>query len=545
MEERDSMFPKHHLYRLPKMTASFDEEKNIGTEKVSISPEESQIGHVITTIISPGGKEVAVTGDVDEAMKLAIASENIELTPERASKLLRKIDLYLLPLLGLLYAVQFMDKTTNANAAIMGLKTDLNMVGDMYTWVGSSFYLGYLAFEFPVSSMLQRFPLAKMTSIFIFLWGIVLCLHATPNYGGFIFLRTMLGALESSITPAMMILTSQWYKREEQFMRTCIWFGCNGFGMMFGSAIALGISVHSDNYSIEGWKILFIVTGLITIVVAIMFFFHIPDTPAGAWFLTDEEKLMVVERIRSNNQGFGNKHFKKKQFVEALTDIRTWVFFFFALLTNIPNGGISNFGAILLTSDFGFTIHETLKWGMVPGAVELIGCPLFGYLSKYVKNRMIAAIVAIAITLIGACLLAFATEAKQARMAGYFVQGIAPVGMIACLSLFSSNVAGHTKKLSVNAIYLVGYCVGNLIGPQTFRALDAPSYNPAKITIVACYLVSLFLLGWFYFSYWNDNRKRDARQAEREKLGMTEPVMENLEFADLTDKENPNFRYAL
>ncbi|CDR37651.1 CYFA0S01e14180g1_1 [Cyberlindnera fabianii] len=532
---------------------SSDEEKQIDS-KDALSPVVSisaaQIGdahQIITTVISPGGKPVEVTGDVDEAMRLAMAAEDVELTPEESSKLLAKIDLYILPLICFLYAVQFMDKVTNGNAAIMGLKTDLNMINDMYTWVGSAFYLGYLAFEFPVSTLLQRFPLAKTTSIFIFIWGVVLCLHATPNYAGFIFLRTMLGAFESSVTPAMVIITSQWYRKEEQFYRTCIWFACNGFGNIFGSAIAYGIALHAGKYSVEGWKILFIVTGLITCAVAVMFWFHIPDSPASAWFLTEKEKLQVVERIRSNNQGFGNKHFKKKQLIEALIDIRTWVFFFFALLTNIPNGGITNFGSILMKDDFGYSTLDALLMGMVGGAVELVGCPLFGWLNRFIPHRMILAISSIVLTFIGACMLAFANESKQARLAGYYLQFIAPVGMIACLSLFSSNVAGHTKKITVNAIYLIGYCVGNLIGPQTFRAEDAPSYSPAKATIVACYAASILVLFWIYFSYWNDNRKRDRIAAEREKTGFVGETMEmeNMEFADLTDKENPHFRYAL
>nr|QFR37146.1 MFS transporter [Cyberlindnera americana] len=532
---------------------SSDEEKNIDTKNdivspvVSITPEKLAVGEVLTTIVSPGGYPVEVTGDVDEAMALAMAAnaDHIELTPEEDRRLLRKIDCYLLPLCCFLYSVQFMDKVSNGNAAIMGLKTDLGMTGDKYTWVGSAFYLGYLAFEFPVSAMLQRLPLAKTASAFIFAWGAILCLHATPNYAGFIFLRTMLGAMECSVTPAMMIITSQWYKKEEQFFRTCIWFSFNGFGTIFGSAIAYGIAKHADSFSIEGWKVLFIVIGLITILLSIAFYFHIPDSPATAWFLTDREKMMVVERIRTNNQGFGNKHFKKSQFIEALKDPRTWVFCFHALITNIPNGGITNFGSILLNNDFGFSTLNSLLMSMIGGAVELVGCQLLGAFNTYVPHRFMIVLFATTISLVGACVLAFANDDKKARLFGYFIQSIAATGMIGCLSLFSSNVAGHTKKVTVNAIYLVGYCVGNLIGPQTFRSSDSPGYSPAKITIVTCYSVTMLVVSWLYWSYWNENRQRATMRSEREKNGFYEEEMENLEFADLTDKENPHFIYSL
>lgn len=312
------------------------EEKNVGEVNihpiVSFTKEEIGTDQVLTTFMSPTGREVKVTGDVDEAMALALEAEknHVEYDPVADKRLLKKIDIYLLPLLCLLYACQFMDKVTNSTAAIMGLKEDLKMHGDQYSWTGSAFYLGYLAFEFLANVLLQRLPVAKLTSLFIVSWGAILCLHATPNYGGFIALRTILGALESTISPAMIIITGQWYRKEEQFLRTGLWLCCNGLGTIMGSGIAYGCFKHAHGYNIEPWKVLFIVTGLMTVVVGILFVLHIPDDPSKAWFMTPEEKLMVVARIRTNKQGFGNKHFKMYQFKEAMTEPLTWLYFFFS-----------------------------------------------------------------------------------------------------------------------------------------------------------------------------------------------------------------------
>lgn len=168
----------------------------------SITPD--QIGDenaVITTIISPLGKEIAITGDVDQAMELAMNAKHEELDLATNARILRKTDLYIMPLCCFLYSVQFMDKVSNSYASVMGLRVDLHMDSYQYGWVGSAFYLGYLVLELPVSYLLQRLPMARTAACFIVLWGIVLCLHATPNYAGFIFLRTVLGMLESAVTP--------------------------------------------------------------------------------------------------------------------------------------------------------------------------------------------------------------------------------------------------------------------------------------------------------------------------------------------------------
>lgn len=200
--------------------------------------------------------------------------------------------------------------------------------------------------------MLQKFPMAKTLSVFVVLWGMVLCCHAVPRFGGFIALRTILGVLESAVTPAFVILTAQWYKREEQFLRTSIWFASNGLGLILGSLVAYGLT-ENHHLPMHGWKLLFIITGVLTMALGIVIFFHIPDDPSKAWFLNEEERKLVLARIASNQQGFENKTFKKEQVWEALTDIRTWLYFLFSVSNNIPNGGLTNFSTILLSETIG------------------------------------------------------------------------------------------------------------------------------------------------------------------------------------------------
>lgn len=280
-----------------------------------------------------------------------------------------------------------------------------------------------------------------------------------------------------------------------------------------------------------------------TIVVGIAFFFHIPDTPGQAWFLSNEEKLIVVQRIRSNQQGFGNKHFKKHQLIETLLDINTWLYFFFAIASNIPNGALTNFGNILLQDDFGFTAQESLYMNMPTGAVQIVGCLLFAYSYKYIPHRMAISIFALVVSLVCSCMLAFADRSPRTRLAGYYLLFVYPVATICALSCFSSNTAGHTKKVCTNAIFLIGYCVGNLVGPQTFIQAQAPNYAGGKVSIVVCYCAGIILLGLIYFNYMVSNRKREKLKTE---LGdQIDSKIYNVEFADLTDKENPNFRYRL
>ncbi|CEP59991.1 allantoate permease family MFS transporter LALA0_S01e00540g [Lachancea lanzarotensis] len=499
-----------------------------------------QQGSLEAIDISSGLPGTLQRTDADEALDFALQlSYDKQIDADADRKLTRKIDLIVFPVMALVYAAQFLDKTSMSYAAVMGLRTDLNMVGNMYSWSGTSFYLGYLVFEYPAAWMLQRFPLAKTLAAFLIVWGVILTLTSVANYAGFIAIRTILGMMESSTSIGFMLLTAQYYHREQQGSRTSFWVAFNGLGQIIGGAMAYGLSEREESLPIAGWKLVFIICGVITIFLGILFLIVIPDNPFKSRFLNDAEKELIVLRLRQNQQGVGNHKFKSYQFIEALTDVRTWIMFISSVALNIPNGGIGTFSSILIKGTMGYNESMTLLMGLPAGACEFVGLIAFGLISPFVKNRMVLASITTVIALVGSCLMSFAGPPK-AQLAGYYLLMVSPGAMIVMFSIVSSNVSGHTKKTTVGAIYLIGYCVGNLIGPQTFQDQDAPGYRPAKIVMVAFYCLTLITLPALYFVNSRENKRRDKLVQE----GLLDHE-ENSEFADLTDKENLEFRYVL
>lgn len=232
--------------------------------------------------------------------------------------------MHLLPPLCILYGLQFLDKTAISYASVMGIVKDTHLIGTQYNWLGSVFYIGYLVAEYPAVLALQRFPISKFLSSQIVVWGGVLLLHAAcHNFGGLVSLRILLGILESSISPGFALIVSQWWRKDEQGLRTGIWFCFNGIGQIFGAVVsyAIAVGIRKNGYdALKGWQVIFLMTGGLTVLCGIIFFFAVPDSPVNAWFLTKEEKVMAIERIRGNQQGVGNKKFKKHQLTEALKD---------------------------------------------------------------------------------------------------------------------------------------------------------------------------------------------------------------------------------
>ena len=92
----------------------------------------------------------------------------------------------------------------------------------------------------------------------------------------------------------------------------------------------------------------------------------------------------------------------------------------------------------------------------------------------------------------------------------------------------------------MNATLLIAFCVGNIIGPLTFRDEDAPDYIPAKITIVVvCATAALFTVILQVYYIW-ENRRRDKLARE----GYVQHKVD-IEFSDSTDRQNLEFRYRL
>ena len=160
----------------------------------------------------------------------------------------------------------------------------------------------------------------------------------------------------------------------------------------------------------------------------------------------------------------GNKHFKIYQLKEALLDPLTWAIVFYALVADIPNGGITNFFSQLITS-FGYSEEESLLYGTPGGAVEVVTLLVGGYLGDKLHNRILVSSFGLIAATVGMILIvALPLENNSGRLGGYYLTQASAMPFVAFLSLISTNVAGYTKKTTVAALYLIGYCVGNIIG---------------------------------------------------------------------------------
>ena len=173
--------------------------------------------------------------------------------------------------------------------------------------------------------------------------------------------------------------------------------------------------------------------------------------------------------------------------------------------------------------------------------VMIVSLLLWGWLSTRLGHRVLVGSLFLPPSIAG-IMLVIQLPASNAvgRLAGYCMTQTTPSAFLAMLAQISTNIAGTTKKTTAAAMFLIGYSVGNLIGPQTFRASEAPGYRSAEITILVCYSVCI-LIQWLLWLYL---RRQNQKKAETRARPGYAPVA-NQEFMDLTDKENLEFTYTL
>ncbi len=181
---------------------------------------------------------------------------------------------------------------------------------------------------------------------------------------------------------------------------------------------------------------------------------------------------------------------------------------------------------------------------MPQGAITFICNVGFGYLADRTKLRSGSAILVSLLALFGVSLfigLANVSPLNQrgGQLAAYFIMtGSSAASWFIIISMISSNVLGTTKKASLNSIVFFGQGLAYFVGPQTFR--DGPYYHNAKVSTIVLWVVSIVILAGFWILNWRENRRRDL--AAEDTANNAEL---NVEFMDLTDKENKGFRYVL
>ncbi|KAI0889272.1 MFS general substrate transporter [Annulohypoxylon maeteangense] len=488
-------------------------------------------------------QEARQDDEVDKAYEFARQHAVGPLTEEENKRVLRKIDRHLLPLMIITYTLNFMDKNALSYSANFGLLTDNHLVGNQYSWAsGSIFYLAYMVSQPIVARLIVRFPIGRFVGIATMLWGAVLMTTAASrSFASLMTIRAIQGCMESCINPAFIVISSQWWTREEQPLRISYWFLGNSIGQVCGGLLGYGIA-HITSHNVPNWAWFFLIFGAFTICYGGFLLYYLPDSPLNARWLSEQDRALAIERVRSNRTGVENHVWKWSQFKECVLDIQCWLLVATTFLDDIPAGGVGSFGSIVVKG-FGYSaLYSTLL--LVPLGVIQALCVLFGgFMTSRFKNIRTWLIAGCQVpALIGAVLLyTLPRENKRGLLGSYYVVQTHGIVSTLTMSLVTSNFAGYTKKATASSMMYVAYCVGQVVAPQLFLSDEAPAYKTAFLAAFICFALCILFSIVLRFYLILENKRRDRLASADGELSHSDD-----EFLDLTDKEQKLvFRYVL
>ncbi|EON98225.1 putative allantoate permease protein [Phaeoacremonium minimum UCRPA7] len=448
------------------------------------------------------------------------------------------------------YFCQSLDKGTLGFASVMGIQKDAHLHGQQYSWLGTILYMGVLVGEYPTNLLLQKLPVAKYLAVNVFCWGaIVACSAAAKNFGALMTVRFLLGVFESCVQPSFIIMTSMWYTKREQSVLTSLWYCMTGVQLMVGGIIAWGTS-HYKDHAIYSWQLLFLVLGCATCVWACFIGWWLPDSPVRAKCFTEDEKRLMIERVRANETGIQNKTYKRYQMLEAVTDPIIWCYVLLQITSTLVIGGLGVFSNLIISS-FGFTYLQTQLLNIAQGAVTIIVMVGGASLATWTRQTAWVMHAWTIPPIIGTAVIYSIQPTHSTRIglliAFYCTQFYLAEGNL-IFSLISRNVAGQTKKSTTLAITFVAWAAGNMTAPQSS---DAPRYRKGFTAHFCLYVLFNIILAILRILLTRRNKAKRAAaaaalvvEASATDLNkVDEKISHSHAFEDLTDKENPDFRY--
>ncbi|PCD27019.1 hypothetical protein AU210_013437 [Fusarium oxysporum f. sp. radicis-cucumerinum] len=484
---------------------------------VTTMPTNSTVGMGEFVEDTASGRKPTATLDGDDekqSEELGSPPLGIVYSSKEDARVRWKLDLILLPLMACTYVLNYMDKVALSEASIFGIKEDLNLVGQQYSWSSSIFYLGYLVWQYPSSLLMQKLPIGRYFGVMIFLWGLTACTTAfTKDFATLCVNRVFLGVFESCMSPILTILISQYWTREEQPLRTSLWWSASAVGAFMADAITYGLSGkdHSGSkYAV--WQVIYLVFGPMTMFWGVIVFFGVPASPLTAWFFSKRERDIATDRVLKNHTGIKNTEYKWNQVRECLMDPQPWILAIHAFLQCLQGGGLTSFSKIVLTQTLGYSSRQATLMGMPSNTIHLVSVVFAGWFCTRFKNtRCYVMIATNVIVLIGAVLVDNLPQSNhKGRLASFYIIYVNTVPFGLGMSMLSSNIAGFTKKSTASVMMFLGYCLGQFTGPQFFITHEAPQFQTAFKGFYSSVsaMIGLEIILLIYIRYQNHRRGR-------------------------------------
>jgi len=493
----------------------------------------------------------------------------------------------MLPPLAVLWFANFIDRSNIGNAKIAGLEQTLHLRGDQFNTVLAVFYVTYILVELPSNVALKKLKPNRWIPLIVCLWGVITTMTSVvQNFHGLLTIRILIGLFEGGLLPGIILYLSTMYKRHELQLRVGIFYSSASLSGAFGGLLASAIIQLNGVAGLVGWRWIYIIEGITTVIVSVISAFILPESLETASFFTEEEREFALKRFHlddasvsgpvsgseAGTQAFedtkggegayvehvdfnNNKSvkileksneeeiFEWREFYRGIFDIQTW-------LTGVGYMGLLvplySFSLFLPTivAGLGFEGTEAQLHTVPPYVPAALLTVVVAVLSDRLKWRGPFLLMCLPLAMIG-YILAITADNNHTRYIAVFFMAAGVYPSAPCvLSILPNNCSGHYKKATATALQLAVANCGGFIATFAYTPDQSPKYIRGH-TIALSFVV----LSWVFvacnvcYCLWENKARRDGKRDDN-LIKYKALVDGGLTQAPIGDR-HPEFRFTL
>ncbi|EJD37819.1 MFS general substrate transporter [Auricularia subglabra TFB-10046 SS5] len=479
---------------------------------------------------------------VRDAEKAAIAAPDappapVAIDPHRQRHLLFKQDVLILPLTALMYLSAYLDRGNAGNARLQGLQaTVLDDSDTKYSIVLMSFYITYIVFSIPGTLLAKAIMPSTSIALGCLIWSIAASSMAgATSFGGVVTCRLFIGVGEAMFGQAVIFYYSMWYKKDEISKRVAFFIGAGVLAGAFGGLIAYGVA-HIHHPAIASWRILFLIEGIPSFILALSVILFLPSRPDRSRYLTSTERELALARLGLDSLNEEHNGIDWDGVRRAFTCPWTYVMSVAYSCMNCTLGSVSGFLPTIIKS-LGHSNADAQLYTVPPYAVALVFMTGMSAISDRLRSRGIFVAIVFTLSALGWLILLVVETNQRAR---YFATFLTVIGGYAAIPLITSWTSNNTGSQSQRAVSLgllnsVGQCL-SIAASFLFPSNEGPGWKKGFGTNLALNIVAISIAVGLTVYFRRENKRRDRVEGPP-KEGV---ILDVVRLHDLA----PGFRYT-